>query len=399
MTGRRFPHPGIAAGAAAGVAGVLVLALLTAGPASGSAPTNGAAELAAAAQQGLVCTKTDKANGGFVLDCDPPVVATPSATVSASASPSPSATATTSPSPTATLSPSPSPSTSTTTTPPGNVACMAKPSACGYPDETNTGPMGATFTTIRNGNVTFTQPGVYSNVLVNGCVNINASNVRLEKSKVQGCGGPYAVRLGAGVTGVQITQVEVVMQGHQKGISLPAPAGAFIVRQAYVHGDGDCFGNTAWTEVRDSYCTIGPAGGDGPHAPNYFDTSGTWCDDDHRDGMEIGATTHTAFIHNTVRVPCGQTSAVQIDAWNGSARDIVISNNLMAGGAWTVYDDSRATGVQITNNRFSRWYFPGGGSATWKAGQSTASQACINRRGTALVAGNVWDGTGAAVTV
>lgn len=268
---------------------------------------------------------------------------------------------------------------------------MPRPSACGYPDATNTGVPAGTALTARGG-LTITAAGTYADLDVRGCVFIGASNVTLTRSRVQGCAGDYAVRIGNGRTGVVVSDVEVVMQGDQKGISLPWSTGAFTVTRAYVHGIGDCFGNTDWTEIRDSFCILGPAGGDTPRAPTYG-REPSWCGATgaHWDGAELGATRHTVFHHNTVRNPCGQTAAVGMSSWNGPMNDVKVTDNLLAGGAYTVYVEPAATNIAVTGNRFSRWYWPWSGSA------QTSSQACIVHARAGMLGASVWDETGAAV--
>jgi hypothetical protein len=69
--------------------------------------------------------------------------------------------------------------------------------------------------------------------------------------------------------------------------------------------------------------------------------------------------------------------------------DVRVTSNLLAGGAYTVYVEPAATNAAVTGNRFSKWYWPWGGSA------STSGPACILRTGgSAVVSGNIWDETG-----
>ena len=81
--------------------------------------------------------------------------------------------------------------------------------------------------------------------------------------------------------------------------------------------------------------------------------------DAHYDGIEIngggGAAEQTLIRHNTIIVDHGQTSAVMINNYFGEVGNILIDNNYLAGGGYTIYSDGRfsneeITGVQITNN-------------------------------------------------
>jgi hypothetical protein len=166
--------------------GVWVVAVLLVGTVSfaiqpsSSASAAAARAQAAALAQGLSCTKTDKANGGFTLDCDPAVAPSPSASASATASPSPS------PSVSPTSSPSPSPTVTTTGPQRG---CLANPHVCGFPDATNTGVPAGTALTVVTGNVVLSTLGMtYQGKDVRGCITVTAPNVTIKNVKVT-CGG------------------------------------------------------------------------------------------------------------------------------------------------------------------------------------------------------------------
>ncbi|WP_172123509.1 MULTISPECIES: M10 family metallopeptidase C-terminal domain-containing protein [unclassified Devosia] len=81
--------------------------------------------------------------------------------------------------------------------------------------------------------------------------------------------------------------------------------------------------------------------------------------DAHYDGIEIngggGSAEQTIIRHNTIINDHGQTSAIMIDNYFGGVGNILIDNNYLTGGGYTIYSDGRFTdeqisGVQITNN-------------------------------------------------
>ena len=91
----------------------------------------------------------------------------------------------------------------------------------------------------------------------------------------------------------------------------------------------------------------------------------------HNDGMQSLGTTSLTVRHNTIIVKDGATSAIIL--FTGSAsdmRNILIDNNLMAGGAYTVYGGnqsgsdvkSRVSNITISNNRISTQIFTRGGA-------------------------------------
>ena len=71
--------------------------------------------------------------------------------------------------------------------------------------------------------------------------------------------------------------------------------------------------------------------------------------------------------HNTVRNPCAQTSAILIShdpGYDAPIRDITVTDNLMAGGGYTLYCADTNDTIQsetVTANRFARTYFRDGG--------------------------------------
>jgi hypothetical protein len=317
-----------------------------------------------------------------------PAPTTPTASPTASPTPTavPSQTATSLPPstpPPTTVGPSPTPTPSPTIQP--AVACMDNPAACGYPDTTNTGvPAGTTLTTT--GSMTLTAPGTYSGLDIRGCVTVAAAGVTLTRSRVSGCTGSYAVRVDSASAGFVMSDSEIVMQGDQKGLVFVG----YTAQRLKVTGTGDCFGTGTNSVIQDSYCENGP--GNSPKRAPTYGPEPSWCGTGaHWDGVEAGATTRTIIRHNTFRLPCGQTGAVDVSDWNGpiAPSSVVVDNNLLAGGSWTVYGGAPSVSIVLTNNRFSRWYWPGSGSAD-------ATEAAEGYCWTAVRSGNVWDETGTA---
>lgn len=98
----------------------------------------------------------------------------------------------------------------------------------------------------------------------------------------------------------------------------------------------------------------------------------------HVDGFQTEGGSHGVIKHNTFDVTQGQTAAVSI--WNSrrNSDDILVENNLMAGGGFTVYaedyspsEQNPAGGYTVTNIRFidnklSTVHFPCvGGYGVW----------------------------------
>jgi hypothetical protein len=118
---------------------------------------------------------------------------------------------------------------------------------------------------------------------------------------------------------------------------------------------------------------------------------------DHLNGTTSnGSTDQLTLRHNTVFNQNDQTDAISLFEDFGEEANRVIDNNLLAGGGWTMYAGANPGGppthnIVVTNNRFSRMYFPNGGYF----GPFTA----FNWNGSGNVwSGNVWDNTGEPVS-
>jgi hypothetical protein len=90
---------------------------------------------------------------------------------------------------------------------------------------------------------------------------------------------------------------------------------------------------------------------------------------------------------------CNGTSAINIcNAYPPDCTGVhntTVSNDLLAGGAYTLYcPKSSTTNFHITNNHFSRFYSP-------KVGEYGPSSDCDNE----ILSGNVYHETGLPVTV
>lgn len=141
----RLTYAGVAAGA--------LLLWATTLPAQ-AAPAPAATSLAAA---GYTCTHTNKPNGGFITECDPMAAPTPSPT----------------------QSPTPGP----TSAPPSPSPTATQP---GFPTATSVGvPAGWQPATTR-GYWEITQPGTYTDIRVNGSIEVRVAGVTLRRVQVVG---------------------------------------------------------------------------------------------------------------------------------------------------------------------------------------------------------------------
>jgi hypothetical protein len=246
--------------------------------------------------------------------------------------------------------------------------CMARPSACGYPDATNTGVPPGTRLTRAKGTVHLDRPGMtYSNVELHGNIVVEAPNVTIEKVRIVcSCYYPILtapVEKGAGNTVVR--DVEIDFQGFDSGKGIAFAE--YKAERVWFHDGLDCAHFSVNVTITDSFCDLAKLSPDSEaHADGFQDTGGR----------------NITLRHNTIRNPNGQTSAILLPTGKSS---VVVDDNLMSGGGWTLYcGDSGEENETITGNRFSREFFRKGGYWGPMAG-------CQDAR---VASGNVWDETG-----
>src|SRR5262249_37639469 len=105
----------------------------------------------------------------------------------------------------------------------------------------------------------------------------------------------------------------------------------------------------------------------------------------HVDGIQCNSSCGITVTGNTIFNEWDQTSAVSLFADFGTPRNSTISGNLLAGGGYAINGgDQNATGIVISNNRFSRMYHATCGQYGILAHFNTSN----------TFTGNIWDDTG-----
>lgn len=254
---------------------------------------------------------------------------TPSVSPSTTPVPSPTVAPTTTTAP-ATSPPAPSP------TPTGTLLnCLAQLAACGFPYDLNTGPVPPLTVSTRT---TYATAGeTVSGVEIQGCVEVRAANVTFRNVRII---APcfWAVRSFA--AGTLFEDVEITCSdtpgsnGYSNGVG-----GSATLRRADIHDCENGLNVPGNTTVVDSWIHGLYDGGDA-----------------HTDGAQFNqGAANIRFEHNTIDVRGNTTSAIIMwDEGDPQNRDVSIANNLMAGGAYTIYCGRYGTAVNvvITGNRF-----------------------------------------------
>jgi hypothetical protein len=217
---------------------------------------------------------------------------------------------------------------------------------------------------------------VVENLQLNGCdINVTASNVVIRNVKIS-IAAPemWAIRVSDGGSAT-IDHVDI--SGLDKSTSsveyavLSQTQNRVTISRSNLHNCADCIQG-------ENIVATGNYIHDLAYPPGA-----------HIDGIQCNAQCGISVTGNTILNQYDQTSAVALFSDFGTPRNSTISGNLLAGGGYTIYGGGdNATGITITNNRFSRTFYPTSGYFGVVAHFTTAGNTWTN---------NIWDDTGRPV--
>jgi Right handed beta helix region len=275
--------------------------------------------------------------------------------------------------------------------------CITTPSACGFPDGTNTGvPRGIALRSVP-GQVS-SGPGWYydaagKDVIVtgNGTVLsglyipynlvINASNVTVQDVRVV-TGGYFGISL-THTRGVTIEDSTISGQNSTTGRV------GYAIDDVYGDSTGIVIKNNNISRFKTGVqVSTGLIAGNYIHAPGYIHG-------DHTNGIFVAGGTEPLTIYgNTIFNDLGQTDDISLDA-SSSGQDVAnktVVDNLLAGGGYSIYGggarNDRTSNIVIEDNEFGRLYYPEGGR------YGPAAYVDLRQAGN-VWSGNVWSGTSA----
>jgi len=315
---------------------------------SGSGSAGSGPSQAPKVDENVAAPKGSHGNGKATPDDDP--------------RPTPGASGTTTtppPSETPALPTEPPPAETPPTTPPvtpvPTTGCFYAPSRCGYPDPTNTGvPAGTTLT--PSGSLVVRQAGtVISGVDVTGMIQIYASNVTIENSRVtqtSTCGatspcGNYAIGIAPDLTGVKISHVETrTTAGATCEQDIRNTGAAVTIEASYLHAcDGNVYA-VGPTVMKDSYGI----------AKIEVST-------DHIENVYFNETSFSA-IHDTLLNPISQTAVIFGNSGGGTdvtncTNQLTVQESLLAGGGYSLYPcahsaQAGSSTLNVIGNHFAR---------------------------------------------
>ena len=278
--------------------------------------------------------------------------------------------------------------------------CAAKPSACGYPDATNTGvPAGTTLKTVP-GQIS-SGPGWSYNAAGNDVV------VTVNGTVLSGLYIPYNLDIDA--SNVTIKDVQVVTGGNF-GISLRHTTGVTI-EDSTISGQNattgrvgsaidDVYSDSTGITITDCNISAFKTGiqvQTGMITGNYIHDPG-YVAGDHTNGFFVNGGTEPMTIEdNTVFDSLGQTDAISLDASAAgtSVANKTIEDNFLAGGSYTIYGgDSLGNSISdilFEGNRFGQLYYTQGGQ------YGPIAYFTATGTGGNIWSGNFWDTTGQAI--
>jgi hypothetical protein len=224
------------------------------------------------------------------------------------------------------------------------------------PNATNTGYAWTGVTlTAYTGPTTITVAGTtIDSKSITGCLVIQANNVTIKRSSITADCDNYMIENTSGATGLLVVDTTIVCQdGTLEGIW----KNNYTVRRANIsrcENGGATDGTNVNVTVEDSFIhnLACPSEGPGWTPPN---------PDPHVDGFQVfGSTSGVTVNHNTLYGTCdaGETGSSAITIGNTGMANLTITNNVLAGGGWTMYcPTDLPTGTNtISNNRFSNHF-------------------------------------------
>ena len=237
--------------------------------------------------------------------------------------------------------------------------CINAPSACGYPDATNSGVPAGTPLTPRSGNISANTPGqTISNVdLTGGTIVVTANNVTIENSRITAgdsqLNGQSAIDIKHGVTGTKV--MYVTMQGSN------CNSGALFAGVMNESGDHLLMDHDY------GVCLDDILHGSGALLNSYSLDNANIPNDHYEPVADDGGNGSLTVIHDTLLNPHDQTAAVFTQCTFGDVASLDIENNLAGGGDYAFYGPlsdpcSNGGGTEtVKNNRLTRLYYPKGG--------------------------------------
>ena len=220
-----------------------------------------------------------------------------------------------------------------------------------YPSADCTGVPAGTSLSAHSGDLEIgTANTVIDGLDIRGCVFVRAPGVVIRRTRITCPGGGVASFADAySGQGVVLEDVEISC-GNVKGSSAVGDYN-FTVRRANIHSCENGFDVDGRVTIEHSYI----------HDLIAFDPAS----DPHSDGAQITPVGRDInIVHNTIYAGDGTSAIISPTVSSGVVTNVLIKDNLMAGGAYTLYcqQDGSGNNYQVINNRFSTRFYPSVGA-------------------------------------
>jgi hypothetical protein len=258
----------------------------------------------------------------------------------------------------------------------------------GFPNATNTGvPAGTTLTTVSGDLTVTTNNSTVDSKNVTGCIVVNATGVTVKNSKAQCITTAFNAAARNPANPRLTIQDSEDDCGNTAGSTAISDRNVTVLR-VNIHGCENGFDADSDFTIQDSYI---------------HDLYNSAVGDPHTDGLQSAVGSNMVIDHNTFygfdtgcAFPnggsCNGTSAINVNnsAGGPTSTNTSINNNLLAGGAFTLYCPIPATSsFSVTNNHFSTVY-------SSIIGEFGPSSDCSSNE---TLSGNVYHETGLPITL
>ena len=190
---------------------------------------------------------------------------------------------------------------------------------------------------------------------IRGCVRVTAANVIIRRSKIS-CTGSYVVLQQITTGTLTVEDSELTCQG-SAGTAMGY--NNFVARRLNIYGCENGFDVDNSAVITDNWIHV--------TAP------------DHSDGVQLNAGSRITIQHNTITNTVGTSAIIAHPDGNS---DVLVQDNLIAGGTYTLYcPEYASTNFRVIGNRFSTiWFASVGLYGPWEDCGKVA-----------VVSGNVYD--------
>jgi hypothetical protein len=227
----------------------------------------------------------------------------------------------------------------------------AGPATGGWPGAGNTGwrHTGVSLTRFScSGEVTeITRPGTVVDGKDIRCgLFIRADNVTVSRSRVL-TATQVPIRTEDGRRGVRIVDTEI--DGSPGGCIAAIGYEGWTAVRVDIHGCGDGVRIESGSTLQDSWIH------------DFWDgtVNGQQVDDPHHDGAQSTGGSGLTIRHNRIDNPKDQTSCILVGGEFGAPSNVLIENNYLNGGNYSIYLDPKGSNRVIRNNVFTRTHVYG----------------------------------------